>query len=116
MRSAYIHIPFCSKICYYCDFCKFYYNTEWVDNYLNALEKEINKNYKNDEIYTLYIGGGTPSCLTIKELQKLFNVIDNLNLSNIKEYTIECNIEDINEEKLKLFKDSKINSISIGVQ
>ena len=49
MTSVYIHIPFCSNICSYCDFCKFIYNKKWVNQYLNELEKEIIKNYKNHQ-------------------------------------------------------------------
>ena len=116
MRSVYIHIPFCNKICYYCDFCKFFYNDEWIDNYLDALENEIKNTYKNDEIYTLYIGGGTPSSLSIKHLKKLFKIINLLNLKKLKEFTIECNAEDISKEKLELFKENKVNRISIGIQ
>lgn len=116
MKSVYIHIPFCSKICNYCDFCKFYYNKKWVNDYLASLEEEIQNEYKNEEIYTLYIGGGTPSCLDLKELERLFKLIKLFNLNELKEFTIECNVEDITEEKLKLFKKNQVNRISIGIQ
>ena len=76
MKSVYIHIPFCNTICTYCDFCKFYYNKKWVSDYLNSLEKEIKANYKGEMIKTLYIGGGTPSSLSIEELEKLFSIIE----------------------------------------
>lgn len=115
-NSIYIHIPFCSNICSYCDFCKFYYNEDLVDNYLEQLLQEIKLNYKNDIINTIYIGGGTPSCLTIPQLQKLFSFFDMIKVSDKLEYTIECNISDITEEKLLLFKNNHINRISIGVQ
>ncbi|MBE6149154.1 MAG: radical SAM family heme chaperone HemW [Firmicutes bacterium] len=113
--SIYIHIPFCSNICSYCDFCKFYYNEKWVDNYLKELEKEIKSSYKNELIDTIYIGGGTPSCLNIEQLKKLFNIISIFNLNKNVEFTMECNI-DVEEEKLKLFKENNVNRISIGVQ
>lgn len=113
--SIYIHIPFCSNICSYCDFSKFYYNENWVDNYLNELEKEVKSNYKNELVKTIYIGGGTPSCLSIKQLNKLFNIIKLFNFDKTVEFTIECNI-DVEEEKLKLFKENKVNRISVGVQ
>ena len=64
MKSVYIHIPFCNKICSYCDFCKLLYNEKFIDKYLESLEKEIKDIYRGEEIETLYIGGGTPSCLT----------------------------------------------------
>ena len=75
MLGVYIHIPFCKNICSYCDFCKMYYNKKYSNNYLNSLEKEIKDRYKNEEIDTLYIGGGTPSSLDIDELKKLFEII-----------------------------------------
>ena len=53
MKSVYIHIPFCSNICTYCDFSKMFYNEKYVDKYLEALEKEIKEKYKNEEIKTL---------------------------------------------------------------
>ena len=69
IKSVYIHIPFCSNICSYCDFAKMFYNHDMVLKYLKALEKEINEKYQNELIETLYIGGGTPSCLNIDELK-----------------------------------------------
>lgn len=113
--SIYIHIPFCINICSYCDFSKFYYNEKWVDNYLNELEKEVKNNYKNELVNTIYIGGGTPSCLTLKQLDRLFDIIKVFNLSKNIEFTIECNI-DVEEDKLKLFKKNNVNRISIGIQ
>lgn len=116
ITSMYIHIPFCSNICSYCDFCKLYYNKDLVNNYLISLDNEIKSNYKNESLKTIYIGGGTPSALNIEELQKLFNILSQLKLSKNYEYTFECNIENITEEKLKLLKENKINRLSIGVQ
>ena len=116
MKSVYIHIPFCKTICYYCDFCKFIYNKDWVFKYLISLENEIKKRYKGEKIKTIYIGGGTPSYLNNNELIKLFNIINIFDLSELNEFTIESNVEDICDEKLKLYKDNKVNRISIGVQ
>ena len=115
VKSAYIHIPVCRSICSYCDFCKVIYNKKWINSYLDALENEIKKEYKGEILNTIYIGGGTPSSLDIDELKKLFDILKILKINNNYEYTIECNIEDITEEKLKLFKDNNINRISIGV-
>ena len=116
MISVYIHIPFCETICSYCDFCKFYYHKPWVSKYIKALEKEIKKNYNNERIKTLYIGGGTPTSLDVQELKDLFCVLKNLHLSSNVEFTVECNIENLTEEKLKLFYQNKVNRLSIGVQ
>lgn len=116
MNSVYIHIPFCASICSYCDFSKLYYNSSFVEKYLNALEKEIKENYKGEIIKTLYIGGGTPSSLNINELKKLFNIIKIFKLSDNIEFTIEVNPENIDEQKLNLFKSNKVNRISMGIE
>ena len=115
-RSAYIHIPFCNTICSYCDFCKFLKNTEWVDKYLIELNKEISSTYKGEVLDTLYIGGGTPTSLDINELNRLFDTLKLFKLNNTYEFTFECNIESITEEKLKLLKENRVNRISIGVE
>ena len=66
--SCYIHIPFCDDICSYCDFCKIYKRSGQVLRYLDALEQEIKKHYRGEKLKTIYIGGGTPSCLKVEEL------------------------------------------------
>ena len=116
IKSCYIHIPFCNNICFYCDFCKVYYNKSLVDKYLLALEKEIDLYYKNDSLSTLYIGGGTPSVLSTKQLEKLFLIINKLKLKDDIEFTFECNINDINEELLLFLRNNKVNRLSIGVE
>ena len=112
--SINIHIPFCKTICSYCDFCKFYYNEKWVDNYLIALEKEIKSKYKNEPINTIYIGGGTPTSLNIKQLEKLLKLTKLFNFEKI-EFTVETNA-DLSLDKVKLLKQYGVNRISIGVQ
>ena len=116
MLGVYIHIPFCKKICNYCDFCKVLYDLSYVDNYLNALGKEIGKRYKDEVIDSVYIGGGTPSALSIYELDKLLSILSVFKLSNDYEYTIECNIDNIDIDKINLFKSYGINRISFGVE
>jgi len=116
VKSVYVHIPFCKNICSYCDFCKFFYKKEWINKYLDSLEKEIKENYKNELIDNIYIGGGTPSSLNIDELEKLFSIINLINLNKKYEFTIEFNIEDIDTKKLELCKKNKVNRISVGVE
>lgn len=116
MKSAYIHIPFCQSICSYCDFAKVYYNKQFTMKYLKELEKEINENYKGEKLDTIYIGGGTPSVLDKNELEYLFRILKKLNRNKTYEYTIECNIENITEEKIKIFSKYGINRVSLGVQ
>ena len=77
IKNCYIHIPFCKKICAYCDFCKVFYNEQMTDKYLKALDNEIKTIYNYEELETIYIGGGTPSSLSIKELEELFEIIKN---------------------------------------
>lgn len=116
VKSVYIHIPFCKNICSYCDFCKFFYKKEWIDKYLDSLENEILNNYKGELIDTIYIGGGTPSSLSINELERLFSITNRINTKKEYEFTIEFNIEDISSDKLELCKKNKVNRISIGVE
>ena len=115
MKSVYIHIPFCNNICTYCDFCKMYYNKELVDKYLDELEKEVKLKYKNDIIETIYIGGGTPSSLNIDQIKRLYSIIK-IFKTNLKEFTFECNIDSITEDKLIILKDMGVTRISIGIE
>lgn len=112
----YIHIPFCDCICSYCDFCKILYNNKYIDNYLDNLEKEIRYRYKNELIKSIYIGGGTPSSLSYQELERLFNIIKIFKLDSNYEFTIECNVNNLDINKIKLFKDNGVNRVSLGVQ
>ena len=115
-KSLYVHIPFCKKICPYCDFIKVLENPKFIESYMKELQKDIsffiNNNFKFN---TIYIGGGTPSILSDGYLEILLS-----NLSKIKdnnaEFTIECNPESLNENKLKIFKKYEVNRISIGLQ
>ena len=116
MLGVYIHIPFCKTICSYCDFCKMYYNESFVLSYLTHLEKEIHTRYKGELVNSIYIGGGTPSCLTTNELDHLLSILSIFNLTDNYEYTIECNIENIDIDKLNIFKSYGINRLSIGVE
>lgn len=116
MKSVYIHIPFCASICSYCDFCKFLHDEVWATSYLVELEKEIDKYYDNEEVKTIYIGGGTPSVLSMPNLKKLLNITKKFNVNKLVEFSFEFNINDICEEKLLLLKEYGINRLSIGVE
>ncbi len=116
IRSCYIHIPFCKRICSYCDFCKLFYDTGYVSFYLEALKSEIEQYYHGEELDTLYIGGGTPSSLSISELEKMFSILSVLKKSSSCEFTIEVNFDSITEEKIDLFKKSGVNRISFGLE
>lgn len=114
--SVYIHIPFCKNICTYCDFCKIYYDEKLATSYIDALKKEIIDRYKGEEIKTIYIGGGTPSSLSINNIKHLFDIIKMFKTNDLVEFTFEFNLLDIEEEKLKYLKDNKVNRISIGIE
>lgn len=114
--AVYIHIPFCNYICAYCDFCKVFYNREYINKYLEALNKEIKANYKGEVITSLYIGGGTPSSLNLEELEKLFNILKIFTLSEDCEITMEANTDSLTLDKIKLLKEFGINRISLGIE
>lgn len=116
ISSAYIHIPFCNSICSYCDFCKLLYNKKIVSNYLAELAKEISSIYQGEELKTIYIGGGTPSALSLEELEILFKILARLKKSKEIEYTIEGNFESTTKEKLLLYKKYGINRLSFGLE
>lgn len=114
--SIYIHIPFCNSICTYCDFCKIFYNKKYINDYLDNLEKEIKMRYKDEVVNTIFIGGGTPSSLDDEELIRLMDIIKIFKLNDDYEFTIECNIESVTDNKLKIMKKYGVNRISIGVE
>lgn len=114
--SAYIHIPFCTQICYYCDFSKVFIKNQPVDEYLSALMEEV-KFYDLPALRTLYIGGGTPSALSADQLDYLLTNLENvLDLSQLEEFTIEANPGDLTADKIEVLKKSKCNRVSLGVQ
>lgn len=117
VKGIYIHIPFCENICYYCDFTKILYNEKLADLYLEVLAHEISLYKINyNEIQSIYIGGGTPSSLTLNQLKKLFKIIDVNRFINLKEFTFETNPDQLDENKIVLLKENRINRISLGVQ
>ena len=116
MKHVYIHIPFCKNICSYCDFCKMFYNEKFASTYLDALAKEVNEFYMGEKVNTIYIGGGTPSCLKEKELDQLFDIIKVFNRTTDCEITFECNPDDINDSLVAKLAVKGVNRVSIGIQ
>ncbi|HEL0023316.1 TPA: oxygen-independent coproporphyrinogen III oxidase [Streptococcus equi subsp. zooepidemicus] len=114
--SAYVHIPFCTQICYYCDFSKVFIKNQPVDVYLEALIKEF-ESYQISSLKTLYIGGGTPTAITAKQLDYLLSHLQqHLQLDQLEEFTIEANPGDLTEDKIAVLRQSAVNRISLGVQ
>ena len=116
MESVYIHIPFCNHICSYCDFPKVLKIDSFVSDYLEALKSEIESSYDGERIKTLYVGGGSPSCLSRKERVKLLRILEIFNRDPDCEYTIEANPNDIDDEFLDDIIEYGINRISIGIE
>ncbi|WP_213496805.1 radical SAM family heme chaperone HemW [Lactococcus formosensis] len=115
-KAAYIHIPFCSHICYYCDFAKVLMTGQPVEAYIDELLKEYDS-YGISSLKTLYIGGGTPSVLPADQLEKLLtHLTKNLDLEELEEFTVEANPSDLTDEVLAVLADSPVNRISLGVQ
>ena len=114
--SAYVHIPFCTQICYYCDFSKVFIKNQPVDSYLEHLLQEFHS-YDIQKLRTLYIGGGTPTALSALQLEVLLDgLTKNLDLSVLEELTIEANPGDLDEDKIAVLKNSAVNRVSLGVQ
>ena len=93
-----------------------FYQENLVDRYLTCLEKEVKSRYQGEVLDTIYIGGGTPSCLSLKQLERLFQIVAMLNKSSDCEYTIECNFDSITKEKLELFQKHQVNRLSFGLE
>ena len=114
--SAYVHIPFCTQICYYCDFSKVFIKNQPVDSYLEHLLEEF-RFYDIQKLSTLYIGGGTPTALSAPQLEVLLDgLTKNLDLSVLEELTIEANPGDLDADKIAVLKQSPVNRVSLGVQ
>jgi len=114
--SAYVHIPFCTQICYYCDFSKVFIKNQPVDSYLEHLLEEF-QSYDIQKLRTLYIGGGTPTALSASQLEVLLKgLTKNLDLSALEELTIEANPGDLDADKIAALKNSAVNRVSLGVQ
>ena len=121
--GVYIHIPFCKQKCFYCDFPSFAGRERFIDNYLAALGWELElaaEKYGEQgrlKPATVYVGGGTPSLLTLTQMEGLFAAIDkHINLDFVDEFTIEANPGTLTVDKLRLMKAAGVNRLSIGVQ
>ena len=119
-NALYIHVPFCSSKCPYCDFYSIKYEQKRVDHYWAALFMELEEIYQKTEnklLQTIYIGGGTPSLIDSNYLYLLLKKIKNkFNVTPTAEITIEVNPTSINEEKLIAFRRAGINRLSVGIQ
>jgi len=119
MSGLYLHIPFCSKRCNYCNFY-FSVNKKLIPDYISALKKEINltsEKYHSIEFDSVYFGGGTPSLLSESELSSILDTLySNFKISPYSEISIESNPEDLDESKIKSYINKGINRLSLGIQ
>ena len=120
MTGLYLHIPFCKQACSYCDFY-FVTRTGRKSEFVKALRQEIigsrERFVVDDKISTLYFGGGTPSLLSLKEVEEIMETVRKIyDVSALTEVTFEMNPDDVNEDYLKGLSRLGINRVSMGVQ
>ncbi|MBS9460967.1 radical SAM family heme chaperone HemW [Flagellimonas sp. 389] len=119
MSGIYIHIPFCKQACHYCDF---HFSTQMrkKEAMVKALQKEMElrkDEFKNELVETIYFGGGTPSVLTMVEINDLIKTVyANYTVVENPEITLEANPDDLTEDKILELNQSPINRLSIGIQ
>lgn len=120
--GVYIHIPFCERKCYYCDFVSYEKKQDTIEAYIQALCQEILQNAEilsSNSIQTIYIGGGTPSCIDSKYIVQVLQMLQLFTgdkQESTTEITIEVNPNSVTKEKLLAYKEAGINRISIGLQ
>ena len=126
--GLYIHIPFCKRKCYYCDFVSYCNKDNLIEEYIKYLKQELrevakemefNFKYNDSEkivVDTIYIGGGTPSYIDSKYIKEIMETINKSYELDLEEATIEVNPKTVDELKLKTYKEAGINRLSIGMQ
>lgn len=118
--ALYVHIPFCVKKCNYCDFLSFSSDDDTKRKYLDALYRESifwkNKLSGRYRIKTVFVGGGTPTCLLASELERLGDIIKQFDIDDNAEFTIEANPGTLDNEKINAIKKMGVNRVSLGLQ
>lgn len=121
MRGMYIHIPFCHQICHYCDFNKVFFKNQPVDEYIESMGQELaimrQEGISFKEVETVFLGGGTPTSLSEKQLERLLEIIhEYVDVSSLKEFSTEANPDELTYGKLIVLKNGGVDRLSIGVQ
>lgn len=121
MRGIYIHIPFCHQICHYCDFNKVFFENQPVDEYIESINQELTTLKLNgtdfSQVETVFFGGGTPTALTAKQLERLLEIVHNhIDVSKLSEFSTEANPDELTIDKLSVLKNAQVNRLSIGIQ
>lgn len=109
-----MHIPFCNRICTYCDFTKVLIDNQPVDEYIEALIKEMDT-VQTTAFKTIFVGGGTPTALSMEQLETLLQAITT-RFKWTEEFTFEANPDELTNEKIDLLLKYGVNRLSIGVQ
>lgn len=115
-RHLYIHVPFCIRKCQYCAFYSSPLTPDLEKLYLDALSNEFSMASESLQPSTVFVGGGTPSCLSEGGLDRLLSLVSELDLSHLTEYSMEINPATLTSQKISLLREYKINRISMGVQ
>lgn len=115
-NGLYIHIPFCKSKCLYCDFCSYSGKSGLMTDYSKALAGEIREEASNGRIKSVFIGGGTPTYLSLYGWNIIGEALGGLNLMEGAEFTVEANPGTFDGEKLRMLKEMGVNRLSIGLQ
>ncbi|HEY7501088.1 MAG TPA: radical SAM protein, partial [Vicinamibacterales bacterium] len=117
MLGLYLHVPFCSSICNYCNFNRGLFESGLKDRYVAALEQEIERAGQGESADTIYFGGGTPSLLDPSEIARLIGACRRaFDVSPAAEITLETNPETASVARLEDFRAAGVNRVSFGVQ
>ena len=121
MRGMYIHIPFCHQICFYCDFNKVFFKNQPVDEYIESIGNELgimaNEGHSFEKLETVFLGGGTPTSLSEKQLDRLLEIIHQyVDVRKLREFSTEANPDELTRGKLSVLKNGGVDRLSIGVQ
>ena len=117
MLGLYVHIPFCSVICNYCNFNRGLYDGDLKTRYLAALLTEIGRRADGSPADTIFFGGGTPSLLEPSEVRQIIEACrTSFELAPATEITLEANPETVTHDRLWAFREAGINRLSFGVQ
>jgi len=115
--GLYVHVPFCSAICNYCNFNRGLFDADLKRRYVDALLTEIGRRADGSPADTIFFGGGTPSLLEPSEIQSIIGACRrSFHLSPVAEITLEANPETVTRDRLRAFRDAGINRLSFGVQ
>ena len=116
VESLYVHVPFCAKKCSYCAFYSKAADDKLVDRYVDALVRELEIVADDLRPRTLFFGGGTPSLLNLRQWETILTAMRRLDLTGLKEWTVESNPATVSLDKARLLRDAGVNRMSMGAQ